>query len=113
RDVIKAAADYVGAAGDAKKGVLELLVDPGAGLVLGDPLRLQQVVWNLLSNAVKFTPAGGRIELRLASAGSHVELTVTDSGQGIAPAFLPELFQRFRQADSSSRRAHGGLGIGR
>src|SRR5437667_82498 len=97
---------------EAEKLVLELLVDPGAGLVLGDPLRLQQVVWNLLSNAVKFTPAGGRIELRLASAGSHVELTVTDTGQGIAPAFLPQLFQRFRQADSSSRRAHGGLGIG-
>ena len=111
-DVIQAAVDSVRPAADAKQLVLELLVDPGAGLVLGDPLRLQQVVWNLLSNAVKFTPAGGRIELGLASAGSHVELTVTDSGQGIAPAFLPELFQRFRQADSSSRRAHGGLGIG-
>jgi len=87
-------------------------VDPGAGRVLGDPLRLQQVVSNLLSNAVKFTPAGGRIELRLANGGPHVELTVTDTDQGIAPAFLPQLFQRFRQADSSSRRAHGGLGIG-
>src|SRR5256885_4925154 len=111
-DVIQAAVDSVRPAADAKQLVLELLMDPGAGLVLGDPLRLQQVVWNLLSNAVKFTPAGGRIELGLASAGSHVELTVTDSGQGIAPAFLPQLFQRFRQADSSSRRAHGGLGIG-
>src|SRR5438128_6450582 len=111
-DVIQAAVDSVRPAADAKQLALELLVDTGAGLVLGDPLRLQQVVWNLLSNAVKFTPAGGRIELGLASAGSHVELTVTDSGQGIAPAFLPELFQRFRQADSSSRRAHGGLGIG-
>ena len=111
-DVIQAAVDSVGPAAAAKQLALELLVDPGAGLVHGDPLRLQQVVWNLLSNAVKFTPAGGRIELGLASAGSHVELTVTDSGQGIAPAFLPQLFQRFRQADSSSRRAHGGLGIG-
>ena len=67
-------------------------------MVLGDPLRLQQVVSNLLSNAVKFTPAGGRIELRLASGGPHVELTVTDTGQGIAPEFMPDLFQRFRQA---------------
>src|SRR2546426_614289 len=97
---------------DAKQLALELMVDPGAGMVLGDPLRLQQVVSNLLSNAVKFTPAGGRIELRLASGGPHVELTVTDTGKGIAPEFMPDLFQRFRQADSSARRVHGGLGIG-
>src|SRR5881396_3904284 len=111
-DVIQAAVDSVRPAADAKQLALELLVDPGAGMVLGDPLRLQQVVSNLLSNAVKFTPAGGRIELRLASRGPHVELTVTDTGQGIAPEFMPDLFQRFRQADSSARRVHGGLGIG-
>ena len=111
-DVIQGAVDSIRPAADAKQLTLELLVDPGAGMVLGDPLRLQQVVSNLLSNAVKFTPAGGRIELRLASGGPHVELTVTDTGQGIAPEFMPDLFQRFRQADSSARRAHGGLGIG-
>src|SRR5213594_2783772 len=111
-DVIQGAVDSIRPAADAKQLALELLVDPGAGMVLGDPLRLQQVVSNLLSNAVKFTPAGGRIELRLASGGPHVELTVTDTGQGIAPEFMPDLFQRFRQADSSSRRVHGGLGIG-
>ena len=111
-DVIQGAVDSIRPAADAKQLTLELLVDPGAGMVLGDPLRLQQVVSNLLSNAVKFTPAGGRIELRLASGGPHVELTVTDTGQGIAPEFMPDLFQRFRQADSSSRRVHGGLGIG-
>ncbi len=111
-DVIQGAVDSIRPAADAKQLTLELLVDPGAGMVLGDPLRLQQVVSNLLSNAVKFTPAGGRIELRLASGGPHVELTVTDTGQGIAPEFMPDLFQRFRQADSSARRVHGGLGIG-
>ncbi len=111
-DVIQGAVDSIRPAADAKQLTLELLVDPGAGRVLGDPLRLQQVVSNLLSNAVKFTPAGGRIELRLANGGPHVELTVTDTGQGIAPEFMPDLFQRFRQADSSARRVHGGLGIG-
>ncbi len=111
-DVIQGAVDSIRPAADAKQLTLELLVDPGAGMVLGDPLRLQQVVSNLLSNAVKFTPAGGRIELRLANGGPHVELTVTDTGQGIAPEFMPDLFQRFRQADSSARRVHGGLGIG-
>src|SRR5438094_928818 len=111
-DVIQGAVDSIRPAADAKQLALELLVDPGAGMVLGDPLRLPQVVSNLLSNAVKFTPAGGRIELRLASGGPHVELTVTDTGKGIAPEFMPDLFRRFRQADSSARRVHGGLGIG-
>jgi CheY-like chemotaxis protein len=70
------------------------------------------VAWNLLSNAIKFTPAGGRIEVRLETAGEEVELEVTDSGKGIPPEFLPYVFDRFRQADSSSTRSHGGLGIG-
>ena len=79
---------------------------------MGDAERLQQVVWNLLSNAIKFTPNGGRIEVRLRTRADQVDLEVTDSGKGIAPEFLPYVFDRFRQADSSSTRTHGGLGLG-
>jgi len=79
---------------------------------MGDPDRLQQVVWNLLSNAIKFTPRGGRVQVGLARVRSHVEITVSDSGQGIAPELLPHVFERFHQGDSSSTRRHGGLGIG-
>ena len=78
----------------------------------GDAQRLQQVVWNLLSNAIKFTPRGGRVQIRLERVNSHVEITVSDTGEGIAPEFLPHLFQRFRQADSAFTREHGGLGLG-
>src|SRR5439155_1058099 len=81
-----------------------------AGTVTGDPERLKQVVWNLASNAVKFTPKGGRVEVRLERVDGRVEITVRDSGQGIRPEFLPHIFQRFEQADSTSTRAHGGLG---
>ena len=81
-------------------------------LVSGDADRLQQVVWNLLSNAVKFTPGGGRIDVALRCSDSGAELVVADSGQGIEPAFLPYVFERFRQADSSASRQHGGLGLG-
>ena len=95
------------------KGVrVEVMVDPRAGPVSGDPDRLRQVVWNLLSNAVKFTPKGGKVQVRLARVNSHVELHVTDTGVGIAPEFLPRMFERFTQADSSSTRAHSGLGLG-
>jgi CheY-like chemotaxis protein len=80
--------------------------------VFGDPQRLQQIVWNLLSNSVKFTPKGGRIDLLLRRVNSHVEIRVADSGIGIAPDFLPHVFERFRQADSSTTRKHGGLGLG-
>jgi CheY-like chemotaxis protein len=80
--------------------------------VRGDPARLQQVIWNLLSNAVKFTPRGGRVEVRLARVGTQAELRVQDTGRGISAAFLPHLFQRFRQADSTPAREHGGLGLG-
>jgi signal transduction histidine kinase len=80
--------------------------------VCGDPDRLQQVVWNLVSNAVKFTPKGGRVEVALRPSGSHAEVTVSDTGEGIAPAFLPYVFDRFRQQDSSTTRRHGGLGLG-
>jgi CheY-like chemotaxis protein len=81
-------------------------------MVTGDPHRLRQVVWNLLSNATKFTPDGGTIRVRCARAGARIELSVTDDGEGIDPSFLPFVFERFRQADSSATRGHGGLGLG-
>jgi CheY-like chemotaxis protein len=80
--------------------------------VSGDPDRLQQVIWNLLSNAVKFTPRGGRVQVRLQRINSHIEISVSDTGIGIRADFLPHLFERFRQADSTTTRAHGGLGLG-
>jgi CheY-like chemotaxis protein len=89
-----------------------MLLDSNAGLISGDPDRLQQVVWNLLSNAVKFTQKKGRIQVRLERINSHVEITVSDNGRGISPEFLPYVFDRFRQADSSISRMHGGLGLG-
>ncbi len=91
---------------------IEKLFDPLAGPVSGDPGRLQQVVWNLLANAVKFTPKGGKIQVRLERVNSHIEICISDTGEGIEPAFLPNLFERFRQADASSARRHGGLGLG-
>jgi signal transduction histidine kinase/ActR/RegA family two-component response regulator/HAMP domain-containing protein len=110
--VIEAAIDALRPAAEAKSIRLQPVLDPRAGPVSGDPDRLQQVVWNLLSNAVKFTPRGGRVQVRLARVNSHVEIVVTDTGKGIAADILPFVFDRFRQADSSSQRAHGGLGIG-
>jgi len=86
------------------------VLDPSAGAIVGDPGRLQQVVWNLLANAIKFTPSRGRIDLRLERAGSHARLTVRDTGRGISPELLPHIFDRFRQ-DERTRR-HGGLGLG-
>ena len=83
-----------------------------AGPVSGDPNRLQQVFWNLLSNAIKFTPRGGRVQVLLERVNSHLEISVTDTGEGIAPEFLPHVFDRFRQADASTTRRHGGLGLG-
>jgi CheY-like chemotaxis protein len=80
--------------------------------VSGDPNRLQQVVWNLLTNAIKFTPKGGKVEVLLERVNSHVEITVTDTGQGIKPEFLPYVFERFHQADSTTTRHTGGLGLG-
>ena len=79
---------------------------------MGDPDRLQQIVWNILTNAIKFTPKGGDVQVRLERNDSHIVITVNDSGQGIAPEFLPHVFDRFRQADSSSTRSNGGLGLG-
>ncbi|HEX8071764.1 MAG TPA: PAS domain S-box protein [Pyrinomonadaceae bacterium] len=109
---VAAALDAVRPAAEAKGVRLEVALDAEAGPVLADADRLQQVAWNLLTNAVKFTPSGGRIEVRLERAAGHVRLTVSDTGQGIAAEFLPHVFERFRQADSSSTREHGGLGLG-
>lgn len=110
--VVQAAVDTVRPAVEAKGLRLELELSPAAGTVFGDASRLQQVIWNLLSNAVKFTPAGGLIAVELAAAGREAQLTVRDTGQGISAAFLPFVFDRFRQADSASNRAFGGLGLG-
>ena len=108
----EAALDTIRPAAQARDIDLQTALDAGAGLVSGDVDRLQQVVWNLLSNAIKFTPRGGRVSVRVARVESHVELTVQDSGIGIDRDFLPHVFERFRQGDSSSTRPHGGLGLG-
>ena len=110
--IIEAAADAVRPAADAKNVRLQVLLDPSAGQVSGDSDRLQQVVWNLLTNAVKFTSKGGRVQVRLECINSHVEIVISDTGQGIPPEFLPYVFDRFRQADQNSTRTHGGLGLG-
>jgi PAS domain S-box-containing protein len=99
-------------AADAKRVRIETIVDPRVGPVSGDPDRLQQVVWNLLTNAVKFTPKTGRIQIRLERVNSHVEIVVSDTGTGIRREFLPHVFERFRQADASTTRKTGGLGLG-
>jgi CheY-like chemotaxis protein len=110
--VLEAALDTVRPAASAKAIHLESILDPRASAMMGDPARLQQVVWNLLMNAVKFTPNGGRVQLHVRRVNSHIEIVVSDTGEGIAPEQMPHLFQRFAQADSSSTRRHGGLGIG-
>src|SRR5438132_2035399 len=110
--VIQAAVDAVRPAASARDIRLRTTIDSDAGLVQGDPSRLQQVVWNLLTNAIKFTPAGGRVHVHLERADSAALVTVSDSGPGISPEFLPHAFERFRQADASPTRAQGGLGLG-
>jgi len=113
RHVLGAAIDVVRPAAEAKGVLMVDLAEGPPCLVSGDPDRLQQVVWNLLSNAVKFTPKGGRVEASIERSGSaHARILVTDTGQGIRPDFLPYLFDRFRQADSTTTRSHGGLGLG-
>jgi CheY-like chemotaxis protein len=111
-DVIQAALEAVMPAIDAKDIRLEKVVDPLVGAISGDFGRLQQVLWNLLTNAVKFTPKQGRISVLAERVASHVEVSVTDTGEGIDPEFLPHLFERFSQADGSITRSHGGLGLG-
>ena len=110
--ILEAAVDTVRPSADAKAIRLQVVLDPKAGPVAGDPNRLQQIVWNLLSNAIKFTPKEGRVQLRLERINSHIEITVSDTGAGIAPDFLPYVFERFRQADASASRKQSGLGLG-
>ena len=111
-DVIGEALDAVRPGAEAKGIQLQSVLDSPGAQVSGDPGRLQQVVWNLLYNAVKFTPKAGRILVKLQQVKSHVEIIVSDTGQGIRPDLLPYIFDRLRQGDSSRSRAHGGLGIG-
>ncbi|HEY1921595.1 MAG TPA: ATP-binding protein [Tepidisphaeraceae bacterium] len=110
--VVDAAIESVKPTADAKGVQLRKILDPLAGPVSGDPNRLQQIVWNLLTNAIKFTPRGGKVEVLLERVNSHIEITVTDTGQGIKPEFLPHVFERFMQADATTTRQSGGLGLG-
>lgn len=111
--VIDAALESVRPAADAKSVTLSKIIEPGARLTRADGRRLQQIIWNLLSNAVRFTPAGGHVEVAAREADpGFLRIVVTDTGGGIAPAFLPHVFERFRQGDSSTTRSHGGLGLG-
>jgi signal transduction histidine kinase/ActR/RegA family two-component response regulator len=111
-DVIHAAVEAVLPAASAKDISIEVQVEPAARAIVGDPVRLQQAVWNLLSNAVKFTPSGGRVHVQARAENGQTELMVIDTGVGIDAAFLPYVFDPFRQADASSTRAHSGLGLG-
>ena len=109
---IDAAVEAVKPAAQAKGVRVQKVVDTGLISIPGDPVRLQQVVWNLLSNAIKFTPRGGRVQIRSERVNSHLEIVVSDTGQGIDPDFLPHVFDRFRQADQKTSRQHGGMGLG-
>ncbi|WP_205665069.1 ATP-binding protein [Caldimonas tepidiphila] len=110
--VLEAATESMRPAAQAKSLQLDMRLDAAGCTVRGDPDRLQQAVWNLLSNAVKFTPRGGRVQVRLEAGEAEARIVVSDSGEGIAPDFLPHVFDRFRQADASITRRHGGLGLG-
>lgn len=109
---IEAAIESVRPAASAKGIRLDVLLDSSAGPIAGDAGRLQQVMWNLLSNAIKFTPRGGRVQVLLERVNSQIEISVADTGSGIHPDFLAHVFERFRQADASTTRKHGGLGLG-
>lgn len=110
--IVKSAIETLELAAKAKSISLSVSLDREAVVEAGDPERLQQIVWNLVSNAIKFTPVNGSVEVRLERVGQHLEISVSDNGIGISSEFLPHVFERFRQADSSSTRAHGGLGLG-
>jgi PAS domain S-box-containing protein len=110
--IIEAAMDSIRPAAEAKSIQLRARIDSRDNLVSGDPNRLQQIVWNLLSNAVKFTPRHGRVEVSLRRVDSNFQIAVSDSGVGISPEFLPFVFDRFSQADTTSERKYGGLGLG-
>lgn len=111
-ELIEAAVQSVTPTAEAKQIRIQTLLDTRIGLVRGDPNRLQQVLWNLLSNAVKFTSRGGRVQVVLERVNSHVEIVIEDTGIGIKAEFLPHVFERFRQADPSTTRRYGGLGLG-
>jgi PAS domain S-box-containing protein len=111
-DVVRAAVDSVEPAAHNKSIRLEVVLDPAVGIVSGDPSRLQQVFWNLLSNSIKFTPKGGKVQVLLQRVNSRIEVTVTDNGIGIPAEFIPHVFDRFSQRDSSTSRQYNGLGVG-
>ncbi len=110
--VVAVALEPLMSAANAKQLRVQTVLDPEAGLVSGDPDRLRQVAWNLISNAIKFTPADGQITVRVERHEDDVRLVVEDTGEGIEAPFLPHVFERFRQADQSNTRSHGGLGLG-
>jgi PAS domain S-box-containing protein len=110
--LIENAVEVLQPAAEAKRIEIQLMLNVGRQVITGDPDRLQQIVWNLLSNAIKFTPNGGRVEVRLERADPHVRMTVSDTGKGISPEYLPFIFDRFRQADGSSTHRNTGLGLG-
>ncbi|MEO5929993.1 MAG: ATP-binding protein, partial [Candidatus Kapaibacterium sp.] len=110
--IIGATVESMRPAAAAKSIHVRMIADRLAGPVMGDPNRLQQVIWNLVSNAIKFTPVGGEVEVRLEKAGESALIVVSDTGQGISPEFMPYVFDRFRQADGTITRKHGGLGLG-
>jgi PAS domain S-box-containing protein len=112
KQVVNAAIETLRPASVAKGIAVELRLDPQLELVRGDPERLQQVMWNLLSNAIRFCSRGGRVIVKIASVGTQVEVGVIDDGEGIPPDVLPHIFERFRQGDNSTKRRHGGLGLG-
>jgi CheY-like chemotaxis protein len=112
KSTIRAAIETVRQAAQTKSIEIETRLDSKVGLVCGDPTRLQQVVWNLLSNAVKFTPSGGRVQVSLEKVDNQAQIMVQDNGEGIAAEVLPHVFEYFQQADSSTTRKFGGLGLG-
>jgi PAS domain S-box-containing protein len=111
-EIVNATIECLCPAADVKAIQIQALLDPDVGLVSGDPIRLQQAVANLLANAIKFTPEGGRVKVKLERVNSDALINVTDTGAGISADFLPNVFDRFRQADSASTRKYGGLGLG-
>jgi PAS domain S-box-containing protein len=111
-DVVKATMETVRPSAEAKQIALRFESDPDVPAISADRARLQQIVWNLLSNAVKFTPKGGTVTVEVRRFRSNLQITVSDTGQGISPEFLPQVFNRFTQADASTTRRHGGLGLG-
>jgi signal transduction histidine kinase len=110
--VIAETVDAMKPTAQAKQISLQVNLDSDASLISGDPDRLQQIIWNLLSNAIKFTPTGGSVEINLERVGAYAQIAVADTGQGISAEFLPYVFERFRQADTSTTRKFGGLGLG-